>query len=80
VWLRRTGGRLLEQYDAPYHFGTVGFEDATALLMSTYSRTKSAIVRCDGATCERASRIRGYDPPLRGTASAVGRRVSITDS
>ena len=65
VWLRRTGGRLLEQYDAPYHFGTVGFEDATDLLMNTYGRTKSAIVRCDGATCERASRIRGYNPPLR---------------
>ena len=71
VWLRRTSGRLLEQYDAPYHFGTVGFEDATDLLMNTYARTKSAIVRCDGATCERASRIRGYNPPLRAARSQL---------
>ena len=64
VWLRKTGGRLLGEYDAPYYFGAVEFEDATHLLMNTYSRTKAAIVRCDGDTCERATRTTRHDAPL----------------
>lgn len=73
AWLRKTGGRLLEAYDAPYFFGRLGFEDATHVLMDTYNRTKYAVVRCDGTTCERASRTGSYDAPLRTARVPVAR-------
>ncbi len=73
AWLRKTGGRLLAAYDAPYFFGRIGFEDATHVLLDTYSRAKHAVVRCDGTTCERASRTTSYDAPLRATRVPVAR-------
>lgn len=77
VWLRKTGGRMLGRYDAPYYFGATEFEDATHLLMDTFGRTKGAIVRCDGASCERATRITPHNPPQRADRAPLERTLGL---
>lgn len=47
-------GALLVRYTAEW-FGDVRWERDTALLLDTNGRTKAATVRCDVASCERAS-------------------------
>lgn len=77
VWLRTTEGGLLGRYDAPYYFGALEFEDSTHLLMDTYSRTQGATVRCDGASCERATRITAHDAPLRADRTPLERTLGL---
>ncbi|MGZ4445444.1 MAG: hypothetical protein ACXVEC_02110 [Nocardioides sp.] len=48
-------GRLLATYRSSGAFGPVSFEDARTVLLPTYGPSKAAIVRCLGASCERAS-------------------------
>lgn len=67
AWLRRIGGRLLGAYDAPFYFGRISFEDATHVLMDTYSDSLYAVVRCDSGGCERASRLYGHNAPMLPT-------------
>ena len=39
-------------------FGRVDFESDRALLLEASGRNKQAVVRCEGAVCERATRTR----------------------
>ena len=61
--LRKTTGRNLGSYDAPYYFGRIWFEDGRHVLADAFGRTKGAVVRCDGAGCERATSIFSHDAP-----------------
>lgn len=58
VKTRTASGSLLDTYQAPAYFGTIRWESDTALLMDTYAKHRWATVRCDGADCERASKLR----------------------
>jgi hypothetical protein len=71
VLVRKTGGRLLGQYDAPMYFGFIGFEDTRDVLLDTYSMTKYAVVRCDRQACERAGKVHPHEAPLRALARAT---------
>jgi hypothetical protein len=57
VTLRRTTGRKVGEYDAPFYFGRIWFEDGSHVLADTFARTKGAVVRCDGDGCERATKV-----------------------
>lgn len=50
-------GELLDTYRAAYAVGTVSWEDDHSLLLVTHGTRKSTIARCEGDTCERASRL-----------------------
>jgi hypothetical protein len=58
LWLRRAGGRLLVHYSTPGWFGAQRWETDRALLLDTVGARKQAVVRCEGADCERASDLR----------------------
>jgi len=58
VSVRRDTGRRLADYRVAGWFGLVDFETNRALLLDANGRKRSAVVRCDGATCERATRTR----------------------
>jgi hypothetical protein len=62
--LRKTAGRKLAVYDAPYYFGGIWFEDGRHILADAFAKTKGAIVRCDGDGCERATSITAHEVPL----------------
>ena len=62
--LRKTAGRKLAVYDAPYYFGEIWFEDGRDVLAQTYAKTKGALLRCDGDGCERATAITPHEAPL----------------
>jgi hypothetical protein len=70
--LRKTTGRRLAVYEAPYYFGRIWFEDATRVLVDTFSRNAGAVVRCDGAGCERATRVFRHEAPLRPARATGG--------
>jgi len=67
VTVRRAGGREVASYDAPLYFGLVTWETSRALLMETNGPKRSALVRCRGTDCERASRL-GRTPEVRPQA------------
>lgn len=52
-----TRGYRLATYDTAYYFGGLRFESDKALLLSTYGRSKAAVVRCVGSTCGRATAV-----------------------
>lgn len=54
VQLRKGGGRIVAKYHT-YYFGEVLWETDTTPLMLTHGKRKTAWVRCDVGTCERAS-------------------------
>ncbi|MBC9735171.1 hypothetical protein [Nocardioides marmotae] len=56
VQARAVRGRRLATYDIGGWFGQVRFETATDLVLDAHGRVRTALVRCDGADCERASR------------------------
>jgi hypothetical protein len=58
VNVRGDHGRLRARYQVAGWFGQVEFETNRALLLESTGRQKQALVRCDGADCERASRLR----------------------
>lgn len=58
VSVRRDTGRKLVDYRVAGWFGRIDFETDRALLLDANGRNRSAVVRCDGATCERATRTR----------------------
>jgi hypothetical protein len=53
--VHRDRGGLLATYRTPGRFGAATWEDARAVLIVTYGTKKTAIVRCEGGSCERAS-------------------------
>jgi hypothetical protein len=55
VVVRRIGGRALAHYTISGWFGRVWWEDPTNLLMEANGKTHSAVVRCEVATCNRAT-------------------------
>ena len=57
VRLRTARGKLIATYEA-YYFGSIDWETNRSLLLDAHTRNRAAIVRCDGADCERASGIR----------------------
>jgi hypothetical protein len=69
VIVRTAGGRRVATYEAPFFFGLVTWETATALLLQTNGPRQSALVRCVRAACERASRVRSA-PAVRTSAAA----------
>ena len=58
VNVRGDHGRLRARYQVAGWFGQVEFETNRALLLESTGRHKQALVRCDGADCERATRLR----------------------
>jgi hypothetical protein len=58
VNVRGDHGRLRARYQVAGWFGQVEFETNKALLLESTGRHKQALVRCDGADCERATRLR----------------------
>lgn len=58
VTVRRDTGRELADYRVGGWFGRIDFESDRALLLDANGRERQAVVRCDGATCERASSTR----------------------
>ncbi len=59
VTVRRTdGGTKLASYDVKGWFGQLRWESDTSLLLDTYGKKKWATIRCDRATCDRATRVR----------------------
>ncbi len=63
--LRKTTGRKLGVFDAPYYYGRIWFEDGRDVLAETYAKTKGALVRCDADGCERATKVVAHEAPLR---------------
>lgn len=57
VRLRTARGKLIATYEA-YYFGSIDWETNRSLLLDAHTRRHAAVVRCDGADCERASGIR----------------------
>lgn len=57
VQLREVDGTRLDRYRASW-FGRIAFEDSDTVLFHAFGKKKAAIVRCTGADCERASRLR----------------------
>jgi hypothetical protein len=55
VTVRRDHGRRLARYEVDGWFGRVMFETNRNLLLEAAGRRKMALVRCDGATCERTT-------------------------
>ena len=55
VMVRKIGGSPLAHYTIGGYFGRVWWETPTALLMEANGRTQAAVVRCDIATCDRAT-------------------------
>jgi hypothetical protein len=53
--VHRDRGRHLATYRTPGRFGAATWETARSVLVLTYGTTKTAIVRCEGDSCERAS-------------------------
>lgn len=64
VIVRRVGGREEAAYVAPFFFGDIVWEGNRKLLLETNARRRSALVRCAGTTCQRASKI-GPAPSVR---------------
>ncbi len=62
--LRKTTGRKLAVYDAPYYYGRIWFEDGRHVLAETFAKTKGAVVRCDGDGCERTTPVTAHQVPL----------------
>lgn len=58
VSVRRDTGRKLAGYRVAGWFGRIDFESDQALLLDAAGRERQAVVRCQAATCERASRTR----------------------
>ena len=59
VTVRRTdGGTKVASYDVKGWFGQLRWESDTSLLLDTYGAKKWATIRCDRATCDRATRLR----------------------
>ena len=58
VSVRRDTGRKLVGYRVAEWFGRVDFESDRALLLEASGRNRQAVVRCEGAVCERATRTR----------------------
>lgn len=58
VSVRRDLGRKLVDYRVAEWFGRIDFETDRALLLEASGREKQAVVRCEGVTCERATRTR----------------------
>jgi hypothetical protein len=58
VSVRRDTGRKLADYRVAGWFGLIRFETNRALLLDANGRKRSAVVRCEDATCERATRTR----------------------
>ena len=58
VSVRRDTGRKLADYRVDGWFGRIDFESDRALLLDASGRNRQAVVRCEGATCERVSRTR----------------------
>ncbi len=58
VSVRRDTGRELADYRVGGWFGRIDFESDRALLLEASGRKRQAVVRCEGATCERATRTR----------------------
>jgi hypothetical protein len=64
VTVRTTAGKRVVTYDAPYFFGLIAWERPRALLLETFTSSRSALVRCVREDCERASKL-GPAPELR---------------
>jgi hypothetical protein len=58
VSVRRDTGRKLADYRVGGWFGRIDFESDQTLLLDAAGQKRQAVVRCEGATCERASRTR----------------------
>lgn len=58
VSVRRDTGRKLADYRVGGWFGRIDFESDLALLLDAAGSERQAVVRCEAATCERASRTR----------------------
>jgi len=48
---------VLDRYRASW-FGRIAFEAFDTVMFHAFGKKKTAIVRCTGADCERASRLR----------------------
>jgi hypothetical protein len=68
VTVRKIAGAAVATYDAPFFFGVVTWESDRVLLLETNGRKRSAVVRCTGADCERASKL-GPAPEVRRLAT-----------
>ncbi|MEP9364525.1 hypothetical protein ABLE68_16280 [Nocardioides sp. CN2-186] len=55
---RTDGGKKLASYDVKGWFGQLRWESDTSLLLDTYGKKQWATIRCDRATCDRATRLR----------------------
>lgn len=62
VQQREIGGTVLVRYDVKGWFRRIAWEDADTVLLHANGRKRSAVVRCDGFSCERASRLRRAVP------------------
>ena len=58
VSVRRDTGRELADYRVGGWFGRIDFESDQALLLDAAGSKRQAVVRCEAAACERASRTR----------------------
>lgn len=57
------GGKLLATYTVGAWFGRLSWESDSSLLLDTYGKKKWATIRCDRATCDRATRLRRTPSP-----------------